>query len=801
MFSKAAFRKLKKDNRGAALAMVMLAIALVTILVSVLMIISYINYQMKLTEKKSKANFYSAEMVLDQINAGLRSTVSNATGVSYTKAMQSYQTVDEDTRVRTFNTSYINMIRKDICEYAANPFSDPEAYYYIGDPVNDFDTTTGLYKQGLLKYLDTGLAAKVHDGSIIVRYATPEGSDPSTYGKIISHKKGLTMKGILVEYTDERGFYTKISTDIAIGFPDISLRGYTVLPNVFNFTLIGDTGIKFASVNTKLKQSAYAGKDGIDLDASKVEAIDTQLIVSKGDINIDNDSVYDMKSGELWAQNLNVQGATAKTVTASDPVHMGLRLSGVNAYVADDLTLKGRNVQAILSGSYYGFGNPALKDDIFGAGSGLLDPQSSSAIILNAKNSVLNMSDVETLRLYGNSYISSKAIAFKQDTNPDINVGKDILLGNSLSVKADQIAYLAPVECLGVVTSATGAKEVVVGRNPMTEEEYNQWISGGVSLGAGETYAQLDVKQPIHLLGKTLEAYGMNGTDYTKNCKALYRYNVATNETIVYIYLTFDDDMAALYYRDYVNAANQKLTDYVKQYHNTIYLNPYSQIMTKGNIYSLGYNGDGSMNMQVIENSLVESEENKTAYEDALKDQKAKIDKYYALCKKLLYSKNSLTAEEQAADRTCFSNIINTDATGPFNSIPSGTAVYEVPKTSGGGNYQGIVTTGNYTVNSNDVRLVIAGGDVTVNCKFDGLIIAKGTITVNTGAEYLQVDKETLTRLLKVKVSGDADAKTVIETYFRNGDRYVLDETGENDAAYVDFEKIIAFENWEKDGD
>ncbi len=60
-------KKEKLNNKGMALVMVIVAIGLVTLLVSVLLSISFINFQMKITEKKSKDTFYNSEVFLDQI--------------------------------------------------------------------------------------------------------------------------------------------------------------------------------------------------------------------------------------------------------------------------------------------------------------------------------------------------------------------------------------------------------------------------------------------------------------------------------------------------------------------------------------------------------------------------------------------------------------------------------------------------------------------------------------------------------------------------------------------------------------
>ena len=82
--------KLKANNSGSTMVMIIVAVALIGILASVLMSMSYINYRMKVTELKSKDNFYSAETVLDQISVGLQQEASNSMEDAYSQAMQRY---------------------------------------------------------------------------------------------------------------------------------------------------------------------------------------------------------------------------------------------------------------------------------------------------------------------------------------------------------------------------------------------------------------------------------------------------------------------------------------------------------------------------------------------------------------------------------------------------------------------------------------------------------------------------------------------------------------------------------------
>ena len=71
-------KQLHKDDRGSALAMIIVIIAFIAILATVLMFASYAGYRMRLVDKQGKNTFYTAETVLDEINVGLQKEVSAA---------------------------------------------------------------------------------------------------------------------------------------------------------------------------------------------------------------------------------------------------------------------------------------------------------------------------------------------------------------------------------------------------------------------------------------------------------------------------------------------------------------------------------------------------------------------------------------------------------------------------------------------------------------------------------------------------------------------------------------------------
>ena len=61
----------KKRNSGSSIVIVIIAMAMIGILATTLLWMSYINYKIKVNDIRNKNSFYSAETVMEQILAGL----------------------------------------------------------------------------------------------------------------------------------------------------------------------------------------------------------------------------------------------------------------------------------------------------------------------------------------------------------------------------------------------------------------------------------------------------------------------------------------------------------------------------------------------------------------------------------------------------------------------------------------------------------------------------------------------------------------------------------------------------------
>ena len=83
---------------------------------------------------------------------------------------------------------------------------------------------------------------------------------------------------------------------------------------------------------------------------------------------------------------------------------------------------------------------------------------------------------MKNLTLAGNSYISlTKANDGITSEDGVSNTGvQDVMMGQSIAVKSDQLAYLVPAQCIGV--DASGKTVLNGASNPITLEQYKDKI-------------------------------------------------------------------------------------------------------------------------------------------------------------------------------------------------------------------------------------------------------------------------------------------------------------------------------------
>lgn len=756
-------KRKKLNNEGMALVMVIVVIALVTIFASVLMSMALLNFKMKMTERQAKKTFYSAEEVLDQIHIGLEESVSGAINEAYSKAMQTYK-VDEFTeryRVAQFKLDYMLAVKELL-------FHNRQA--------EQFDANL------LVDMLDMDLQDKHADGKLTICNAINDGSMIA----LVSTTEGLFIKDLKVEYS-EGEYYSCIETDIRIGYPEVELNEATIIPNVLDYSMIAREKLTFMPLDkVEVSGNIYAGGGGVELLANAKKPVivkDTKYFVNRGELTVNPNTSLELYGDGFWCKGILVDGSGE------------LKLDG-DIYVQDDLTLRGGGKAENgnkygpvvgLEGNYYGYGDGS--EVLSGISAG------NSAIILNCKNALLDMNGLDTLMLCGNAYVNGRTVTVD---NSLYDLNEEVMLGTSVAMKTDQIAFLAPVECLGTIVDEMGETKALVGRNPMSLAEYNLWASTypqNYASQVGRQYKMLNADIAVSALKEPLSAYGLMSNN--RNCFQTIFKTMGSGETICYVYLDFDSaEMADKYYRDYMTACEENMAQYLEKYNNEVRFDGVdTKQLTSGNILTYRIS-DGYMEpLKETILSSMDSDENK-----ALEQQKkVMVNNYAALCSKLTTNYSALTQLELGQD--VYENLIEEAAVEAVSIIGkeyelNGTCALVIDNNDEGSAAPVVLDLN--ASGAKNYKLVIATGDVIVKSSFSGQIIAGGEIIVNTPAgATIGSDNPAVSKLLQYKPA-DLGGLTLMEAYFVNGADYVLKGNSINDSAYVNLDSVISYVNWTK---
>ncbi|MDE6847421.1 MAG: hypothetical protein K2J99_16870 [Lachnospiraceae bacterium] len=606
----------KRDDRGSAIVIVIIAMALIGIMATTILWAAYLNYRIKINDLKVKNSFYSAETVVEQIQAGVKLKVSEAINEAYQDVISNWDALGTDAnRESYFLTAYIAAVES---KFGTTPTGSPTRY--------DKDMLKGFVDSEWWLEDDPN-----NDGYIVNDpwdTAIPEfkaANSVNGYGS-------MSLKNICIEYYDSNDYLSIINTDIAIDVPKLRFTQAGTIDRLYPYVLIGDEGIEMDGNTVAISGSIYGGVDknmkgGIQVCRdSHVTIEDASYIISGGDIVVGNDAIFSSmvnQNAELIVRNVTEDSKGFRTNVYAN----GLALNGghldasARMYIANDLILSGKGSNVSLTGQYYGYGNtnettleeeaPKTDEDgnvvLDGDGKVVMEEQrvnpanSSSAIVINGKNTSVDLTGLTTLQLAGRAYVSLYRSDEKDDGMPHV------LMGESISVKSNQIAYLVPAECVGTLNGRP-----IIGQNPVSFEtwakmleslpEYQSGTTGGTTEG-GETGAGgsdgADEEQDFRIVDASREAAKLGGakliefgipdikasdltgvdlenpTDViTKlNQKAVsggsgVRFLYKPEKAQVYLYLVMDKDNAAKYFTQYYNVNSNKasLDNYFNQY-------------------------------------------------------------------------------------------------------------------------------------------------------------------------------------------------------------------------------------------
>lgn len=764
---------------------VLVVISLVLILVMVVMSLSLVNFRMKSTSFTAQENFYTAETAVEEIKLGLSEAMSYAMAEAYIDTVQKYSILDTVERNRNFKEVFLQKLKAEIGYQTVNGMEG---------------TYPPEYLEGLLKetaYQDVyGMGAKV----------------TSTTGgnRVNVTEDGLILKNVIVTYQNKQDYVTKIKTDIVLSYPEIDFSQNSAMPDLTSYALVAGNNLDIGDgYECEITGNAYLGETATTVNQAvlKMKAgadmTDRGLVISGDWIKGSGNAQLEFSGIELWAENLVVDSSA-------------LTAENTAVYLRNDFVLANSlltSTKAKISGEFYGYGSI----DTAGRAVSVTGDEAaeiaqnpadySSSIIINGIRSSLDLSGLTAMKLSGASYINGTEHRKDYESYGNLNT-EDVRMGESLSVRSDQIAYLVPAECIAPEMENGGT-------NPMPISQYSALLNElGQAYGADGREYLVDKNVQTKKYGASLAELGAEGWQTAAQ-------QVNGIGSMVYVFLQFDStESANAFFRNYYdNTDSAKLGEILDLYAGQGIRLP-QEVLDQTADDRFYFNGNvlasGSASLYVPDRlSAVDGAPEKLAALQA--EEIGYQDNFAALNRKLTKDYGELTNTEKS--RKVFDNLVKnmvSDQNAAY-TIGAGTSRIFV-KTTG---EAAVVVNGDYTISAASRELVrqtadmegnrhadaklsvvIATGDITVTEDFTGLLLAGGSIHVkdNSGRKIrITADRESASQAL---MAGNTDGIRVYD-YLVSGESYVIPGSADGmEETYSDrsLEMLdyISYENWSR---
>lgn len=813
-----------KQNKGFSLITVIIAVSFIGILGLLVLYMALSNFQMKITDLKGKDSFYTAERAIEEIRVGLQEDVGNSMSEAYIKVLETYDK-DENLKDVVLDKQRQNDFVNEFIKKLANRLekdSDQSKY--------DLDY--------LKKYLDMEIS---ENETLIV--TTPSDKEPVMTK---DNKNGILLKNLKVIYVDPKGYASVIETDIRLGIPKVQFPTPSTLPDLMNMIVVAGKGIICEGGNTTISGSIYSGI---------LQGIDNNTILEKNpytSIWIKSGASLDIQSGDKFVSAGEIYTESNASFTSEAGVTLwaqGVKLSSAQVnllgttYLSDDLTIEsGSGSRVTVQGEYYGYGYPesarsSLNNYMYdNQEKRWSDTALSSSIVINGKNTTLDLSGVRKIMLAGRSYIGTSKVSNSND----------IMMGESITVKGTQLAYLLPPELIDASKLKDPEMEI---KNPMSYSDYEK--SGLKQMNS--VPLKMDAEVP-ELGNKSLNEIGI---DSEKPVQKVFYSNNA-DEGYVYLYLNFKDSKASsdFMYDYYMNNSTVKtnLDKYLSFYFSGTNsgikvkdMKNYIRYVTNGNVLSYE-GGEATENGTTAKGSMAVATSPEVS-QALLQEQTNYQNMWYALNRKMITSVDLLNKEvkdsdglvhneKEDTDRNVFDNMVNEKEMVQFLQEKHPESLKEEFTADEDDGLQAIMvhngrsstfqiknddgTTSETTVSGKNeplkitsamadkLRLVVCTGDVIIDqgVHFQGIIMAKGRITLGAGAslESAPLEAARVFQAQMNKTEGE-NKKISPKSFFWEGDKYVLGNTNTSDETTdtgrvsdtYDLADCVTYENWRKE--
>ncbi|NCB73218.1 MAG: hypothetical protein EOM51_00525 [Clostridia bacterium] len=696
--------KLKKlNNKASAIITVVITMLFVMALGGALLFAAYTGYSIEITQRGDKANFYDASSAMDDMRLGIQTLLSDSITSAYTDALSTY-----------------------VGDHEAN--YDPQTYFndkiveqlllktvtVNGAPVKVFTSSVADGKTVISGYNAVAMKALI-DSSVLADSAvtiTVTGDGSVSRNSSDGELKSIAMKTLAVKFV-KNGYESNISSDIILTLPHFFVTT-SVTSGANNYAIIANNGlIHSVGGASTINGSVFAGNGGITVSGNGNSlAFPSGDLICKGPLLVDNSGAFTFNcvNNELWVKEITV-GPSAR-----------ITLNG-NVYVSDDLNVSGNGAAVTLKNSYFGFGDSTSSSS------------DSSSILVNGRSCNLDISGLNKLSLAGIGFIDISGQTLSDAASAAYDT--PIKMGESLSFKSNQLAYLVPLKCISNYAS-----------NPCVFE------SGATTQQITPSIDKTTVLWGTGADAKSLSYYIDSGKG---EIKALYK-NLGDGMKIAYVFLVFSEkSYANEYFKAYFAADPDKIQQYLSLYMTLSDKADNAKINAAGNTFYMD------------DNSTATTADDKLTLEPA-------SDQVWAEGAQLLYNKK----------QSQYPVLVN-----EVELAKLGTAPLEFVNNAG--EVVAVVCNGNYTYDGtkNTIRLIIASGNVIISSAYTGMIVTGNNLTVNSSVEGTPVDNDVLSSSCTV-----GGVTYTLPDFMNN----VMQAGGTSSTTgdFWDLDALVYYENWTK---
>ncbi len=813
---------LLKNNSGSSIVFVLITSMLIAIMGSMMLYASYTNITLKVSERHGKVNFYDADSVMVQIEAGLQSVVSNAISTANKEVLLMGVNQSSTHKQVTFSEEYKNAILGWSDEFT-NAEGTDEVYNLFDsgiDPLNPNYT----YNLEVLNMFIPGQATVTElnaDGKIVITSGSDQIIIESTALSRVdleyddngtpadasddTELTSITLVGLMVTYNNaENNYTTSIETDMVLKVPSFSAGEVSyALSNLSNYSLIADNqlllGTDGQSSDINLYGNTYAGlvnvsapttySDGTMVLGGYDDAIgDTFPDESHPLVEIDGytapsdtieGSLVISDSASLWTEEINLLENSSFTLNGA-------------AYVSDDMSLGDSNT-VIIDGVYTGYGiTPDYYNDSSVAGRA--GANISSSILVQGLDNKFTVPIGGVVKLAGNSFVT---------IGPDETVNNEYLMPESISIQSNQISYLVPPEYITISGETS---------SPATNPIYGNVTSANIDFNPNGVLW----KDPNTGADVTIDYY----------CDDVKVINKQSNLT--YVFFEFKSEELAEEYAEHYFRENKTIIEDRMGY----YFESYSDYKTATGIIDIA--GTMLKESGLDSYEMVAGEYNPTA--DDFADIEATYDRLQSPYSEVINTTkegelkntydpefvgrgdnlqvmiNSSTTVENPVGLAYSTYITLNDylfqndsgtIVAVYNDDPNATLrISDYPDATY--RYTDLNTGKIFEGTSLDVAVFISAGDIEIDVdNFEGLAIAAGNITVSaTSVKTISADAIYVKQAFAAKAriyDGGTDSITLTEL-FSNDYAQGVNTGVESEDAVDDNElyNLVVYENWKK---